>query len=131
MLMASLISEMAANSTRLGLCHALALPIGAVHHVPHGLANAMLLAEVADFNAGADPERYRAISRLLDDTDDAGVAIDTLRQDIGITEGLSDWKIQASDFGRLADMAMKSDNVQANPREADQAELVAILQAAL
>jgi alcohol dehydrogenase len=131
MLMASLISEMAANSTRLGLCHALALPIGAVHHVPHGLANAMLLAEVADFNAGADPERYRTISRLLDETDDAGVAIDRLRRDIGITERLSDWKIQASDFGRLAEMAMKSDNVQANPREADQAELIAVLQAAL
>ena len=131
MLMASLISEMAANSTRLGLCHALALPVGAVRHVPHGLANAMLLAEVARFNAAADPERYRAIARLLDGTDDAAAAIDRLRRDIGITDGLSAWHVEPGDFGRLADMAMKSDNVLANPREADRADLIAILEASM
>jgi alcohol dehydrogenase len=130
MLMASLISEMAANSTRLGLSHALALPVGALRHVPHGLANAVLLGTVVDFNAAADPERYRGIARLLGETNDAAGAIETLRRDIGITAGLGDWNVQPSDYERLADMAMKSDNVLANPREAGPDELVAILQAA-
>jgi alcohol dehydrogenase len=130
MLMASLVSELAANSTRLGLCHALALPVGALRHVPHGLANAMLLPAVADFNMAADPERYRTIARLLDEPSDAAVAIDTLRKDIGITDGLSAWHVEPGDFATLAEMAMKSDNVQANPREAGPAELIAILQAA-
>jgi len=131
MLMASLISEMAANSTRLGLCHALALPVGAVRHVPHGLANAMLLATVVDFNAAADPERYRTVASLLGETNDAAQAIDTLRRDIGITDGLSAWNVEPGDFDTLAEMAMKSDNVQANPREAGPEDLVAILRVSM
>lgn len=131
MLMASLISEMAANSTRLGLCHALALPVGAIRHVPHGLANAMLLPEVARFNAEADPERYRTVARLLDGSDDAAVAIDRLRRGIGITDGLGAWHVEPGDYERLANMAMKSDNVLANPREADRADLMAILKASM
>ncbi|HVL23005.1 MAG TPA: iron-containing alcohol dehydrogenase, partial [Thermomicrobiales bacterium] len=131
MLMASLISEMAANSTRLGLCHALALPVGAIRHVPHGLANAMLLPEVAAFNAAADVERYRTVARSLDGSDDAATAIDRLRRDIGITDGLRTWRVEPGDFPTLAEMAMKSDNVLANPREATRADLIGILEAAM
>ena len=65
MLMASLVAELAANSTRLGLAHALAIPLGARHHVPHGLANALLLPHVVSFNAAADPDRYARLARLL------------------------------------------------------------------
>lgn len=131
MLMASLISELAANSTRLGLCHALALPLGANHHVPHGVANALLLAPVADFNAAAAPDRYRIIATLLGAPDDAAIAIDRLRGDIGITDGLAAWNVRPDDFGRIVAMALKSDNCQANPREAGEQELTALLHAAL
>ncbi|MDQ3540430.1 MAG: iron-containing alcohol dehydrogenase [Chloroflexota bacterium] len=131
MLMASLISELAANSTRLGLCHALAIPLGARHHVPHGLANAMLLSAVARYNAAADHERYATIGFLLDRTDDAAAAIANLRREIGVTDGLARWEVGEDDFGELADMAMRSDNVQANPREADREHLIAILRSAL
>lgn len=131
MLMASLISELAANSTRLGLCHALAIPLGARHHVPHGLANAMLLSAVADYNAAADPERYARIAFLLDGTDDAARAIANLRRKIGITDGLAKWRVSEDDFAEIAEMALRSDNVQANPREAGQEHLAAILRASL
>lgn len=131
MLMASLISELAANSTRLGLCHALAIPLGARHHVPHGLANAILLSAVADYNAAADRDRYARIASLLDGTHDAAQAIANLRQEIGIADGLAQWKVGEKDFGELADMALRSDNVQANPREAGREHLIQILRAAL
>lgn len=129
MLMASMVSELAANSTRLGLCHALAIPLGARHHVPHGLANALLLPAVTAYNAAADPERYATIGRLLDGTDDAAAAIAGLRQAIGIAPGLASWKV-GGDLGELADMALRSDNVLANPRDADRGQLIAILRAA-
>lgn len=129
MLLASLVSELAANSTRLGLCHALAIPVGARYHVPHGTANAILLDVVCSFNAPADPDRYRTIATQLNRGEDAASGIAELRQEIGITERLSDWNV--ANFGELADMAMKSDNVQANPREADRDQLMAILQAAM
>lgn len=131
MLLASMISELAANSTRLGLCHALAIPVGARHHVPHGLANAMLLAAVADFNAAADPDRYGKIAFLLDGTGNAGLAIANLRRDIGIADRLSNWSVTREDFGELTEMALRSDNVEANPRVAGPDELAAVLGAAL
>lgn len=131
MLMASLISELAANSTRLGLCHALAIPLGARHHVPHGLANAMLLSSVVDYNAAAERERYATIAFLLDGSDDAAGAIANLRREIGIMDRLAEWKVGEDDVGELVDMALRSDNVQANPREADREQLITILRSAL
>lgn len=128
MLLASLVSELAANSTRLGLCHALALPVGARHHVPHGIANAILLDIVCSFNAVADPDRYATIAQRLDWGSDAAAGIAALRNQIGITERLSHWGVD--NLGELADMAMNSDNVQANPREANRDQLVDILRAA-
>ena len=128
MLLASTISELAANSTRLGVCHALAIPLGARHHVPHGVANAILLGPVADFNSSADHDRYRTIARALDGSEDAGVAISRLREDVGIAGDLSAWSVGPNDNHALAEMAMHSDNVQANPREADLPELIRILE---
>jgi alcohol dehydrogenase len=130
MLMASLIAELAANSTRLGLSHALAVPLGARHHVPHGLANAILLPHVVDFNAAADPDRYARMASLLG-PDGVGDAVNNLNRDIGIDERLSDWGVGEDDLPVLAQLALRSDNVQANPREAGETELVAILRAAL
>ncbi len=130
MLMASLIAELAANSTRLGLSHALAVPLGAGHHVPHGLANAILLPHVVDFNAAADPDRYARMASLLG-PDGVGDAVNSLNRDIGIDERLSDWGVGEEDLPVLAQLALRSDNVRANPREAGEIELVAILRAAL
>jgi alcohol dehydrogenase len=131
MLMASLIAELAANSTRLGLCHALALPVGARHHVPHGVANAVLLAPVVAFNAQADPERYRSVGQSLAGLDDAIGAIDTLRHDIGMPDTFAQWQIGEGGLDGIVAKAMMSDNVRANPRKADAADLITILRALL
>jgi len=130
MLMASLIAELAANSTRLGLCHALALPLGARHHVPHGLACALLLPAVVAYNTPAEPERYAEIARRLGG-DHAADAIARLRSDIGIEGGLTTWGVGPDDFEALTTTAMRSDNVLANPREADPEALAGILTASL
>lgn len=133
MLMASLVAELAANSTRLGIAHALAIPVGARHHVPHGMAVALLLPHVVAFNEAADPDRYGRIARALGAAGDegAGRAMERLNHDIGIKDRLSDWGVGEDDLPRLAELAMKSDNVQANPRVAGEEELVAVLEAAL
>jgi alcohol dehydrogenase len=131
MLMASLVAELAANSTRLGLCHALAVPMGGRHHIPHGVANALLLPSVVAFNTPAAPDRYATVARLLGGGDDASEAIARLKEDVGLTGRLSDWGVEESDFSPLAGLALSSDNVQANPREAGEDELVGILRDAL
>ncbi len=136
MLMASLVAELAANSTRLGLAHALAVPLGARHHVPHGLANALLLPHVVSFNEAADPDRYARLASLLAPEGEtggegAGKAIARLNRDIGIEDRLSGWGVSEEDLPPLVERALLSDNVQANPREAGEGELTAILRAAL
>ena len=132
MLLASLIAELAANTTRLGIAHALAIPLGAIHRIPHGLANAILLPHVVDFNRPAAPDRYaRILSALGSESSDPGEAIRQLNAGIGVHARLSDWGVTPDTFPSLIEMAMQSDNMLANPREAGPRELALILQAAL
>lgn len=134
MLLASLIAELAANSTRLGIAHALAIPLGSLHRIPHGVANAILLPHVVDFNRPAAEDRYAIIGAAVDGgmgRVDPGDAIRRLNAEIGITACLSDWGVTEASFPALIEMASQSDNMLANPREAGPRELGLILRAAM
>lgn len=127
MLLASLIAAMAFNSTRLGLAHALALPLGAHFHIPHGTANAILLPEVMAFNivgnmakfaeiAGIFGERTEHLS-LRDAAERSVVAVRALKTDVGITAALSDYGLEEKHLDLIAEEAMQSGNVPVNPRK--------------
>lgn len=131
MLAASCIAELAANSTRLGLAHALAVPLGAAHHIPHGVAVAQMLPEMCAFNEQAEPQRYADLARCLDPAADSlSQAVRTLRADVGLSTRLRDWDVSEEDFACVVDLAMGSDNVQANARIAGKADLTELLRAA-
>lgn len=131
MLAASCIAELAANATRLGLAHALAVPLGATHGVPHGLAVGMMLPPMCAFNEEVEPERYQRIATALDpESHNLSEALSSLYSDIGMSTRLRDFSVEPDSFDRVIDLAMRSDNVQANPRVADREELRALLQAA-
>ena len=132
MLAASCIAELAANTTRLGLAHALAVPLGATHHIPHGLAVGMMLIPMCAFNEQVDPERYARIASALEPgSTDIVAALTSLYRDIDMTSRLAEFGVAPEDYDRVIDLAVKSDNVDANPREASRAELAALLEAAL
>ena len=65
MLLASCMAGMAFSSSGLGLCHAMAHQPGAALHIPHGLANAMLLPTVMEFNRMVRRARFSQIGRAL------------------------------------------------------------------
>ncbi len=65
MLLASLIAAMAFNSTRLGLAHALAIPLGAHFKIPHGTVNAILLPEVMKFNVIGNTKKFAEIASIF------------------------------------------------------------------
>ncbi|MFJ6279159.1 iron-containing alcohol dehydrogenase family protein [Arthrobacter subterraneus] len=131
MLAASCIAELAANATRLGLAHALAVPLGATHGVPHGLAVGMMLPPMCAFNEEVEPARYRTVAAALDpEAKDLSEALSALYADIGMTARLRDFGVEPDSFDRVLDLAERSDNVQANPRIADREELRALLQEA-
>lgn len=136
MMLASLYAGLAFNATRLGLVHALAMPLGARWHIPHGVVNAIMLPSVMRFNAAGNVAGYADIARLFGEqapsdrllADRAAAAVQQLRADIGLGFNLRRYGV-AEDDASLADVAreaMESGNVSVNPRVATAEDLVAL-----
>ena len=128
MLLASTMAGMAMNPTRLGLAHALAMPLGSWDlKIPHSVAIAVTLPLVMQFNASAAPERFVDVARALGERSDGCArstrravrrrAVRGLADAIGIPKGRRRFGLREDHVGRVVDEAMKSGNVVVNPRE--------------
>ena len=142
MLLASTMAGMAMNPTRLGLAHALAMPLGSWHlKIPHSVAIAVTLPIVMRFNHPAAPDRFVSVARALNQDVDgrpaleaasrAAEAVCSLARTIGIPRGLSEFGLRDDDVEPVVEEAMKSGNVAVNPRTASKEELAGILRQAL
>jgi len=141
MLMASLIAAMAFNATRLGLAHALAIPLGARFNIPHGTVNAILLPEVMNYNLKGNLSKFREVAQIFHmpveglspvrAAEQAVIAIRELKQDIGIHQTLSDYGVTETDLDDIAREAMESGNVPVNPVTPTLEDLKQICRAAM
>lgn len=141
MLLASLIAAMAFNSTRLGLAHALAIPLGAHFKIPHGVVNAILLPEVMHFNLIGSVEKFAEIAAIFRENiegltereaaEKSVTAIRQLKKDIGIVQTLSDFGVEEKHLDMIAEEAMLSGNVPVNPVRPTLADLKNICRAAM
>jgi alcohol dehydrogenase len=142
MLLASTMAGIAMNPTRLGLAHALAMPLGSWDlRVPHGIAIAVTLPRVMNFNYEAAPERFAQIARALGEPEDqsdlsdaakrAVEAVERLATDIRIPKGLGEYGVRPSHVPQVVEEAMKSGNVAVNPRVTSKEQLTGILQQSL
>ena len=140
---AATMAGMAFANAFLGVCHSMAHKLGAFHHIPHGIANALMLDEVIRFNSCETPvkmgtfpqydhphtlERYAEVSDYLGfggNTDSEKVEnlikkIDELKEKIGIKPTIKDYVPNEEDFlNRLDDMVEQAFDDQctgANPR---------------
>lgn len=126
MMVGSLFAGIAFSHARLGNVHAMSHPVSAYFDVPHGVANAILLPTVVDFNKdAADPEKYRYIYGCI--SKDMGADINftpdmlateirMLNYELGILPTLRDIGVTSDKFEQMADDAMKSGNIQCNPQ---------------
>lgn len=141
MMLASTMAGIAMNPTRLGLAHALAMPLGSFGlQIPHGLAIAITLPVVMEFNYLAHFDRYAAVARALGERvdhlsarDAAARSLDAVRrlsQDIGIPSGLGQLGFKEEHIDCVAAEAIKSGNVAVNPRRASEDDLRCILREA-
>jgi alcohol dehydrogenase class IV len=122
-----------------GAVHALAYPLGSVFHVAHGVSNAVLLAEVMEFNLPEAPERYADVAVAMgapvganaEETARLGIAF--LRKfvsDCGIPKGLKDLNVPESAIESMADGAMKVTRLlDRNVRRVTREDAVAIYRA--
>ena len=135
---ASCMAGMAFTNASLGITHSLAHALGGVFRVPHGRANALLMAHVvawnADYHGQCDTlaaRKYARLAHLLDlpaSTPREGVtsllvAIQTLKDEMNMPRGINDTGVNAADFDqRLAEMvaqALRDSCTPTNPREPD------------
>jgi len=134
---------MAFANAFLGVCHSMAHKLGAFHHLPHGVANALMIEQVIRFNADEKPTKMGTFSQydhphtlarygeiatalgLKGKTDEDKLealidAINNLKAKVGIKESIKDYGIDEADFlARLDDMVEQAFDDQctgANPR---------------
>ncbi len=142
MLLGSTMAGIAMNPTRLGLAHALAMPLGSWDlRIPHGLAIAVTLPRVMRFNHTAAPDRFARVAEALGESTReislsnaallAVEAVEKLSVDIGIPRGLGQCGLRSSHMERVVEEAMKSGNVAVNPRPTTREELAGILEQSL
>jgi len=117
------------QNASMGVHHGLSQLVGGRTGIPHGLANAVILAHVVRFNADAVPDELEAIGHSLGDKDPAA-AIDALRKSIGLPGRLSECGVTEDDIIVVARLAESSPSVQLNPKPVTEADARAILQAA-
>ena len=142
MLLGASLAGMAFANAPVAAVHALAYPIGALFHVPHGLSNALVLTGVMRFNLAAAAPLYAELAPILDPAA-AGcpvpeaaerfvAALESLCRDCGVPASLAAVGIGPGDLDRLAGDALKQTRLLVNnPREVTLADARAIYAAAL
>lgn len=152
MMVGSLFAGIAFSFARLGNVHAMSHPVSAFFDVPHGVANAVLLPVVAEYNALADHGRYYKIYNYIseipayEDEFEPMMLVDAIRslcEAIGIPANLTEAINQASKTGSIsreaieekieamAADAMKSGNIAVNPRSSRQCDIEMLYRKAL
>lgn len=141
MLLGSLMAGLALAGAGVGACHALAYPLGALFDVPHGMANAVLLPYVMEYNLEAAETRYAQIGSLTGacNKDDstracAEAAVESVRRlsrDIGIPETIGRLNIPRSAIEEMAKAAMEvARPIANNPRRMTKEAATGIYEAA-
>jgi alcohol dehydrogenase len=121
---------------RLGDIHSMSHPVSAYYHVAHGVANAVLMPTVMEFNAIADHGRYEKIFNYIR-TSKGPVTnfepmmlveeVKKLNKDLGIPEGLRAVGVDSDEhFQAMAEDAMKAGNTLVNPRQTTVKDFVAM-----
>jgi 4-hydroxybutyrate dehydrogenase len=116
----------------LGVCHSLAHPLSSEKNLHHGLANALCLPAVCDFNNAAVPDRIERVRRLVDvNATSLSNALRALREKIGLPNGLSAEGVTKADIPKLADKAMEDACKALNPRPVTRDDIVKLYELSL
>ena len=127
------VAGMGFSNVGLGIVHSMAHPLGALYDTRHGVANAIILPTVMEYNAPATGEKYRNIAKAmgvdgvdgmtLDEARKAAVnAVKKLSKDVGIPENLKDI-VKPEDVDFLAQSAYDDACRPGNPRETSVEEI--------
>ncbi len=118
------------QNASMGVHHGLAQLIGGRTGIPHGLANAVLLAHSIRFNADAVPDAVRRLGEAIGAPDDPAGAVAALVERLGLPSRLGDCGVTLEDVDAVAQQAPTNRNVSLNPRPVSVEDAKGILLAA-
>lgn len=135
------VAGMGFSNVGLGIVHSMAHPLGALYDTPHGIANAIILPTVMEYNAEATGEKYREIARAMgvagvdsmtqEEYRKAAVdAVKKLSQDVGIPADLKDI-VKEEDISFLAQSAYDDACRPGNPKETSVEDITALYKSLL
>ena len=130
------IAGMGFSNVGLGIVHSMAHPLGALYDTPHGVANAIILPTVMEYNAPATGEKYRDIAKAmgvcgvdamtLEEARKAAIdAVKQLSVDVGIPTDLKEI-VKPEDVDFLAESAYADACRPGNPRDTSVEEIKAL-----
>ena len=140
MMTGSTFAGMAFAWAKLGNVHAMSHPVSAYFHVAHGVANAVLLPTVVEYNALADHGRYEKIYNFIRESKEPAkdfkpqMLVDEIKKlnaDLGIPASLSEVGVTEDKIEAMAKDAVVHPNVMANPRQTNLKEMIALYKKAL
>ena len=136
MAVAQYVAGMAFSNVGLGVVHGMAHPMGSLFDIPHGVANALLLPTVMEFNKPVCIDKYVEIAKAMDaykegmtKAEAAQAACDAVRAlaiEVGIPQHLSELGISVDDIEALADQAIEDVCTPGNPRKVTRTDIVAL-----
>jgi 4-hydroxybutyrate dehydrogenase len=116
----------------LGACHSLAHPLSSEKGMHHGLANAVCLPAVVEFNESAAHARLDRVRAILDPAArSCGEAVRALRKRVGLPEGLRAEGVVDADLPKLADKAAEDACHRSNPAPVTRDDLANLYRASL
>ena len=130
------IAGMGFSNVGLGIVHSMAHALGAVYDTPHGVANAILLPTVMEYNADATGEKYREIARAMGVKGVDGMSVDEYRKaavdavrqlsiDVGIPQDLKAI-VKEEDVQFLAESAVADACAPGNPKDASLEDIIGL-----
>ncbi len=141
MLTASLMAGLGFHNTKLCLGHAITIPFGGIHNMPHGVSNAIVLPHAMRFLLPGAVSKYVDIAVALGENVEglsdreaaelAVEAVEQLSQDVDLHEGLSDYGVKEQELPEIAESVEGNFMVPLSPRVAKAKDILEICKAAL
>lgn len=132
MMLASYMAGIAFSNAGLGLCHAMAHQLGPAYDIPHGIANAILLPSVMNFNQLVCKKAFceigHALSGQILEPAQAIEYVHNLIVEVGLPANLREAGGKPEDFEGFAEAALEDPSLASNPRTVSKAQIIEVYQ---